>query len=669
MASRAPLRANPNPCPQGLQAQLAAAAAAADYTPPARPVRPGVELWLGIGRLSTEQAGAYGTPARAAFVDEASGPLLKAACGPHLVGVVPRGTADQPTFGYRLLLAATDAGRSCRQQLANDGEVTAEWHGVALRVSVSTVASTSQPSSSQCPLSGLPADLLSAEAAQLTLAALGYPSLEMSPQYGGDLRGDLAAQLPRGIVRHDRILATVTPPLDDPRLRLLPARFSINGQTVTVTFLPAPNDAAVVPRRAAAAPPTRGGPEVRPSAAGGGGRAAGGGGCGDGRGRQGDRGGPSTTGADNAATTAREPPQGAPRGDRSARSPAPGTVPATPTDPSPAPVPLAAASTLPSPRRTRDAAPPPARSGKAAASPGPTPLAPAVVLVGKPKGERQRKGEQMPIDGVEFQLAAKGHPLLGAFAQLLEDEDQDIPRAEYGNLILAYAASNMRRWWDSRAAGTVGDIPVKMRATMLKLAKGYVDARTADEPGLAGGAAGEPAAGASEEVAVGSAGEPASAANGGPSAAPSERSPSAEPLPLANRFSELSELEDMDVNEAGFTQPAELAPETELRPPSPLAAPLPDPPLPPLQLRLSDTSIDGAEADAHPDPDCTLPSDAPPGEAHGSQPWIPGGRRRRSSRLSQPPRTSQPYWVGEGGEVGSPSIRDPKRAASARPSS
>jgi len=141
------------------------------YIPPRR-AEAGPEILVGLGALSEEQAGAFGSPARAAYEK-----------------VAIRSLAEE--LGRTLYFGVHHT------EICAEGVVEA-----LLRLS-------------------------------------GYPSVEVGPQYGGDLPAWLAATVAQGVVRQDRLLADVTPPADDPLLSRLPSSFSVGRALVSVRVLQA----------------------------------------------------------------------------------------------------------------------------------------------------------------------------------------------------------------------------------------------------------------------------------------------------------------------------------------------------------------------------------------------------------------------------------------------
>ncbi|KAL3135906.1 hypothetical protein ABBQ32_007458 [Trebouxia sp. C0010 RCD-2024] len=155
----------------------------------------------------------------------------------HVVGWAPVRSGQ---LNAEVHLSFKDNSAQHRQQIASAGAIQVTMHGAAAPVSlpVSTVAAKQLPEVTMVRLHNVPGgiNVHGLMACLLKHFQFGLKYSVVS-EYGGDVSGDIAAVTPTWC-RSDVCIAELRAPVQDAKLRQLPAAFTCFGQQVSVSVQP-----------------------------------------------------------------------------------------------------------------------------------------------------------------------------------------------------------------------------------------------------------------------------------------------------------------------------------------------------------------------------------------------------------------------------------------------
>ncbi|KAL3135037.1 hypothetical protein ABBQ32_007984 [Trebouxia sp. C0010 RCD-2024] len=151
----------------------------------------------------------------------------------HVVGWAPVRSGQ---LNAEVHLSFKDTSAQHRQQIASAGAIQVTMHRAA--APVSTVAAKQLPEVTMVRLHNVPGgiNVYGLMACLLKHFQFG-PEYSVVSEYGGDVSGDIAAVTPTWC-RSDVCIAELRAPVQDAKLRQLPAAFTCFGQQVSVSVQP-----------------------------------------------------------------------------------------------------------------------------------------------------------------------------------------------------------------------------------------------------------------------------------------------------------------------------------------------------------------------------------------------------------------------------------------------
>ncbi|KAL3155635.1 hypothetical protein ABBQ32_012669 [Trebouxia sp. C0010 RCD-2024] len=155
----------------------------------------------------------------------------------HVVGWAPVRSGQ---LNAEVHLSFKDTSAQHRQQIASAGAIQVTMHGAAAPVSlpVSTVAAKQLPEVTMVRLHNVPGGINVHGLMACLLKHFQFgPEYSVVSEYGGDVSGDIAAVTPTWR-RSDVCIAELRAPVQDAKLRQLPAAFTCFGQQVSVSVQP-----------------------------------------------------------------------------------------------------------------------------------------------------------------------------------------------------------------------------------------------------------------------------------------------------------------------------------------------------------------------------------------------------------------------------------------------
>ncbi|KAL3161319.1 hypothetical protein ABBQ32_010216 [Trebouxia sp. C0010 RCD-2024] len=155
----------------------------------------------------------------------------------HVVGWAPVRSGQ---LNAEVHLSFKDTSAQHRQQIASAGAIQVTMHGAAAPVSlpVNTVAAKQLPEVTMVRLHNVPGGINVHGLMACLLKHFQFgPEYSVVSEYGGDVSGDIAAVTPTWC-RSDVCIAELRAPVQDAKLRQLPAAFTCFGQQVSVSVQP-----------------------------------------------------------------------------------------------------------------------------------------------------------------------------------------------------------------------------------------------------------------------------------------------------------------------------------------------------------------------------------------------------------------------------------------------